>query len=276
MLAARKSGPPHLTGLLPRACRLPDPVRQRLPRPARRVLAAGQAGRCGTRTPASRCRPAGLAGGQRLACYRAWPARVQGRAPGLPVTRPPAQQPGGPASRAPARPLRSHCAGVPGGRPRRQPSGEGGGARGRPVICPWRQPARVRPGCCASACHRGRSLPRSAIPVPRSRHSARLEARFRGAVNQRMDGRGHVPQPVYLACTCAVPPADLDAKQKASGGFDRARAGWPRLTAGTGSLPAGQVTARSTGGRRQAGRGSAGGRPGVHRRSAPGHWRLAA
>ena len=99
--AARKTGPPHLTGLLPRACR-PHPVRRRLPQPARRVLAAGQAGRCGTPTPASRPAfgtaaiepgPPGSHGGARLACHQAARAAAGG----------------GPASRAPARRCAALC-----------------------------------------------------------------------------------------------------------------------------------------------------------------------
>src|ERR1039458_5469734 len=57
---------------------------------------------------------------------------------------------------------------------------------------------------------------------------------------------------------------DLTAKQQASGGFDPARARCPRLTAGTGTLPAGarslrgprEVSARSVKGLREGGQGS--------------------
>jgi hypothetical protein len=203
----------------------------------------------------------------------AWPAPGRrGGAPGSPVTGPPAQEPGGPASRAPARPLRSHCAGVPGRCPRRRLSGEDGvpGKAGHlPAAAAGRGAARLL---------RFRSSP---WPVatggqPSRFPAARHFAGLRGAVNRRMDWRGRVPQPVYLAWTCGVPPVDLAAKQQASGESDPARAGRPRLTARTGLLPQGQVTARSTGGQRQVGGRSTGGRPGVHHRYTPGQWRLAA
>jgi hypothetical protein len=57
---------------------------------------------------------------------------------------------------------------------------------------------------------------------------------------------------------------DLAVKQQASGGLDPARAGRSRLTAGTGTLPAGarslrgprEVSARPAGGLREGGQGS--------------------
>jgi hypothetical protein len=62
------------------------------------------------------------------------------------------------------------------------------------------------------------------------------------------------------------PPADLTPPA----------AGSPGSRPGPGRCPQGQVTARSTRGRCQAGGRSAGGRPGVCRRYTPGQWWLAA
>jgi len=111
----------------------------------------------------------------------------------------------------------------------------------RPSASP-RQPARGQPGCSASARHGG-----PAIAFPAARHIARLPGAVPGLARARL------PQPVYLACTCDAPLMDLAAKQQASGGFDPALAGLSRLTAGTGTLPAGarslpgpaEVSARS-------------------------------
>ena len=204
--------------------------------------------------------PASRAGGRRrLARHRAWPAWVAGAGPRLACHRPPAQKRGGPASRAPVRSLRSRCARRT--RPRRQPSGEGGGTQEADKLLRFR-----------SFRHRGRSLPRPAIPVPAAGippgREMRLTSGWRGA------GAYHCP------CISRVPAV-------------YSRGPWPRnsrpaanLTAPAPGAPAhgqgrvaacqGQVTGRSTGGRRQVNGRSAGGRSGVGRRSAPGQWRLAA
>ena len=78
-------------------------------------------------------------------------------------------------------------------------------------------------------------------PGSRSRHSARP----RDAVNQQMEGRGRVPLPVYLACTCGVLPWT-----------------WPRN-----SRPAANLTAPAP--------GAPGSWPGPGRcLPGPGHWQV--
>ena len=139
--------------------------------------------------------------------------------------------------------------------------------RGHPS---WQQAEPA--GAAASARHRGRSLPRPAIPVPAARHFARP----RGAVNQRMEGAGAYHSP----CTSRVPavylPWTWPRNSRPAANLTPPAPGAPAHGQDRDAARQGQVTARSTGGQRQVGGRSAGGRPGVDRRSTPGQWRLAA
>ena len=179
--AARQSGPSHLIGLLPWTGRLPDPVRRGCP-PARRVLAAGKVGRCGTRTPAPAAGQPGRAGVSVWPVIEPGPPGSQARGPGLPVTGRPrrsgeGQQAGHLSGRCAAAVL-----GVP--RPRRQPSGDGGaGTQGADKLLRFRLSPRP-------------VVPRPAIPVP----AAGIPPGRVMLVNQRMKERGREPRPVYLAC----------------------------------------------------------------------------
>ena len=147
--------------------------------PARQAGPGGEAGEALRHADAGFPLPGqpGLAGGQRLACHRAWPARVAGAAGPAYLSPGPARKKAGRAGQpgtcpAAAQPLCRRTWPAPSPAAIRR----GLGARERPAICPRRQPAGERPGCCASARHRGQPLPRPAIPVPGSpafRQSAR-------------------------------------------------------------------------------------------------------
>ena len=181
--------------------------------------------------------PASRAGGrQRLARHRAWPAWVAGRGPGLPVTGRPRRS--GEGQRAGH--LSGRCAAaVPAYPPRRQPSGEGGGTQGADKLLRFRS-SSPRPVVTAAS-----------HPGSRSRHSARP----RDAVNQRMEGRGRVPQPVYLACTCGVLPWTWPRNSRPAANLTAPAPGAPGSRPGPGRCPPGpghcQVRGRSTPGRRE-------------------------
>ena len=220
MPAARKSGASHLIGLLPRAGQLPDPVR-RVARPARRVLGRARWGAVARRTPASA--PASRAGGRQRLARQPGPPGSPGGAPAY-LSRGPPQKRGGPASRALS-------------------------GRWQPLCL--RAGPREQASCCASARHRGRSLPRPAIPVPAAGISPGREMRLTSG----WTGAGAYHSPCTSRVPAGVPPMDLAAKQQASGEFDPARAGRPGSRPGPGRCPPGpghcQVHGRSTPGRRE-------------------------
>jgi hypothetical protein len=162
-------------------------------RPARRILVASRVRRCGTRTPVSRCRPAGPAGDQRLAAsHRTWAARVAGTAgAGLPVAGPAAQEAGTGTCLAAAQALCRRTWPVPSPAAIRR-----GGVPGedRPSA-PRRGPAGRRPGL-----QRFRSSRRSSHPGPAQPGiSPGCQARFR-------DWRGRAYHSPY---TSRVPAVDL-------------------------------------------------------------------
>jgi len=81
------------------------------------------------------------------------------------------------------------------------------GARGRPAICPRRQPARGQPGCSASARHGG-----PAIPVPRS-PAYRQAARRGSGIGPGALTTARIPR-VYLRCTSHGPGRETAGQRR--------------------------------------------------------------
>jgi hypothetical protein len=174
-------------------------------RPARRILVASRGRRCGTRTPVSRCRPAGPAGDQRLAAsHRTRAARVAGTArAGLPVTGPAAQEAGTGTCLAAAQALCRRTWPVPSPAAIRR-----GGVPGedRPSA-PRRGPAGRQPGLQRMARHDG-----PAIPVPRS-PAYRQAARRGSGTGAGAPTTARIPR-VYLPSTSHGPDRETAGQRR--------------------------------------------------------------
>jgi len=217
----------------------------------------------GTRTPGSRGRAswAGRRSASRLPSNLARP----GQRGGGPAYLSPARRRRKPRQLA-TRALPGHCAGIPGQCPRRRPSGE--------VGCP---------GKAGWPSTRDGSRPGSgqAATVPLVTVASRpgsLQPGLSPGCGAQLTGIGgrayHSPCPsrvpaVYLSWTWP-----RNSRQAAN--LTRTRRALPARGRDRDAARRSQVTARSARGQCQAGGRSAGGRPGVHRRPAPGRWWLAA
>ena len=240
----------HPVQPIPRPRQLSDPIRGGC-RPARRALAARMAqghADSGFRLP-----------GRRRSASGQPPARVAGRRPAFTCHRAAPRKPGdgrAPAGRRAAA-VPAYLAGALAGSPPGEP-----GRPGKAASLPAATACGKRPGWCASARHRGRAR------HPRFPRPAYRQAGWTGAGAYRSP------------CTSRVPAADRSGTWPRNG-RPAADLTPPRpALAGPGqdrdAVCPGEVTAGSASGQRQVCARSAGGRPGGHRRSAPGQWRLAA